>query len=110
MPDSAVIRLTFLLPDIMVLRAQPGRHCPCLHGCVLVVDRRGLVTIEGPSREQVFDQARRFLRTIIKGLPPTSIAAVLTTLRMGPNAKDTLHIVTGAEITFAFTSVEPAVA
>lgn len=77
-------RLVFLLPPTLALRAEPGRHSPCLHGCVLKVSQLAQVEIEGPDRTQVLDQAIRFLRVVakdvIKGLaPPVTIGAVLRT-------------------------------
>jgi hypothetical protein len=68
-------RLTFTLPRTVSLLAQPGRHQPCVAGVVLMVERCGLVTIEGPSRESLFEQARRFMRVINKGRPPLEIQA-----------------------------------
>lgn len=69
----ATYKLTFTLPRTVSLLAQPGRHQPCIAGCVLMVERCGLVTIEGPSRESLFEQVRRFMRIINKGRPPVEI-------------------------------------
>jgi hypothetical protein len=60
-PMDGAHRLTFLLPPTMQLRVAQGRHQPCLHGVTLFV-RGTLVSIEGPSREQTFDQVKRFFR------------------------------------------------
>lgn len=70
-------RLFFLLPGTILVPS--GRHCPCLHGCVLTVSQNGHVSIEGPSREQVIEQAKRFLRINAQHHPPTDIAATLVT-------------------------------
>jgi hypothetical protein len=78
MRTPTVYRLTFLLPPALGLMARPGRHSPCLHGCVLTIERDLLVSIDGPSRERVFDQAQRFLRVVTKGIAtPNPIAAWL---------------------------------
>lgn len=101
---SATVRLTFLLPPALGL-VPPGRHQPCVHGCVLKIAPGGLVSIEGPSREQVFEQTRRFLRLQAKGRPPMTIAATLYTpveiVRGGP---DPWTIIVNAEIAFAPTA------
>ena len=99
-------RLSFMLPGTLVMRAPIGRHAPCLAGCLLTVDRGGLVTVGGPSRERVFDQATRFFRVITKGmgLPPLTIAA---RLRYAAGRIDTWQIVLGADIAFAPCGIEP---
>lgn len=105
-PDT--YRLTFMLPASLVLLVQPGRHCPCLFGCVLMVDRSGLVSIVGPSRQQVFDQAGRFLRVHCKGRPALTIAATLQTpAAYVPGGRDGWSIIIGAQIAFSPTSIEP---
>lgn len=78
-------RLTFILPPALGL-VPAGRHQPCLHGCVLDVSGRDiagdvrapLVTVTGLSREQVFEQARRFLKVHGKGCGPMAFSANLT--------------------------------
>lgn len=114
-------RLRFLLPPVLSLVVTPGRHQPCIAGCLLVIERQKdlafLVMIEGPSREQVFEQARRFLRILAKGFGPLSIAAVLSTpAQLAPDGapqwsvrggQDTWTIIVGAEIAFAPTSIPP---
>jgi hypothetical protein len=99
-------RLVFLLPSRLLLMVQPGRHQPCLHGCVLTIDRRGLVTVTGSSRERVFDQAARFLKLICKGHGALSLAATLTQ----PGGRDGWSIIVGADVAFSPTSIEPHVA
>lgn len=59
-------RLAFRLPPVLALIVEDGRHSPCEHGCVLVVSGGG-VTIEGPSRDQVIQQATRFFKVEAKG-------------------------------------------
>jgi hypothetical protein len=104
---SVVWRLTFLLPPAIGLLAAPGRHSPCLHGCVLTIDRAGVVAIEGPSRECVFDQATRFLRVNSKGRPPYAVAASVYCPE--PRGRDDWSIVVGAEIAFSRTSLPPQI-
>lgn len=103
-------RLTFHLPPILALRVKSGRHNPCLHGCLLTVDR-GVVSIEGPSRQQVFEQARRFFRVEAKKLDPFTISAVLVSPRdeaLGmPSGSDGYSIIVGSDVTIAATRVEP---
>lgn len=92
----------------MILRVQPGRHSPCLHGCLLRVEATGLVSIEGPSRERVFEQAARFIRVHAKGLPPQAIAAVLQTPpAYAPPGRDGWSIIVGADVSFSPTAIEP---
>lgn len=103
-----VYRLVFSLPPLIVV--APGRHQPCLHGCVLQIRPGGLVEIEGPSRERVFGQAQRFLRLHLKNWPAVSIAATLATPahdRFGRvyARHDGWQIVCGASIAFAPTSM-----
>lgn len=109
-----IYRLTFLLPDIMLLLVPEGRHCPCLAGCVLIVDR-GVVTIVGPSREQLFDQVRRFFRAHARRLPLLKVAATLETPRTPASnrggGRDGWTIVVNSEVTFtasAITDARPA--
>lgn len=104
-PDT--YRLAFLLPPALVLLAQPGRHQPCLHGCVLKVSTYGLVLIDGPSRERVFEQASRFMRVVAKGRPPLSIPA---TLRAPCSRRDGWSIIIGADVAFSPTSLSPHMA
>lgn len=104
---SDAYRLVFLLPQVLLLRVPEGRHQPCLAGCVLIVSR-GLVSIEGPSREATFDQARRFFRVHARKLPALSIAATLETpAHRGPGGRDGYTIVVNSDVTIAPTSIEP---
>lgn len=106
--DPGIYKLTFLLPPAIGLLAQPGRHQPCLHGCILAIGAAGVVTIEGPSRERVFDQATRFLRVHSKDRPPYSVAATLYCPE--PRGRDGWSIIVGAEIAFSPTSLPPHIA
>lgn len=106
-------RLVFSLPPLIVV--APGRHQPCLHGCVLHVRQAGLVEIEGLSREAVFEQANRFLRVHLKNWPAVSIAATLSTPasdRFGRSfpRRDGWQIICGATIAFAPTSMPAQIA
>lgn len=101
-------RLAFSLPPLIVV--PQGRHQPCLHGCVLRIGPGGIVSIEGPSRELVFEQASRFLRIHLRNWPETSLAATLSTPardRFGRPfpRRDGWQIICGAKIAFAATSV-----
>lgn len=100
-------RLLFRLPPALSLAVLPGRHTPCLHGCVLEIDPDLQVAIEGPSREQLFNQARRFMRVTARGHGPFIIAASLYTPRGDLWAVDTWHIAVGAEVVIAATAVRP---
>lgn len=103
---SDLHRLAFTVPVTLRLGVIKGRHQPCLHGCSLIVGEHFGAVIEGPSRERVFDQARRFLRVHARGHGAMTIAA---TLRSPPPARgiDSWSIVIGAEIAFAPTSIPP---
>lgn len=101
-------RLTFLLPGLLALKVLPGRHQPCLHGCVLTVESLGRVVVTGRSREQLFEQTRRFLRVVAKGAGPLAIASVLETpLRHAPSGRDGWSIIVGADVAFSPTSLKP---
>jgi hypothetical protein len=83
----------------MLLRVHEGRHSPCVQGVLLTV-RDGLVVLEGGSREQVFDQTKRFFRVNAKQLPPFTVAAALETpQRRGSSARDSWTIVVNSEVT-----------
>lgn len=107
MRTPTAFRLTFLLPPVLGLLVAPGRHQPCLHGCLLEIDRAGLVAIEGPSRERVFEQATRFLRVNGKGRPPYSVTATLSSPH--PSGRDGWSIIVGAEIAFSPTALPPEI-
>lgn len=100
-------RLLFRLPPALGLSVLPGRHTPCVHGCVLTIDRDLLVSIEGPSREQLFNQARRFMRVTAKGHGAFIVAASLYSPRGDLWAVDTWHIAVGAEVVIAATAMTP---
>lgn len=106
--DPGIYKLTFLLPPAIGLMVQPGRHQPCLAGCVLVIGPCGHVAIEGPSRERVFDQATRFLKVNSKGRPAYSVAATLES-PLPCRGRDGWSIIVGAEIAFSPTSMPPTI-
>lgn len=85
-------RLLFRLPPALGLSVLPGRHTPCVHGCVLVIEPDLQVSIEGPSREQLFNQTRRFMRVTARGHGPFVIPASLYSPRGDLWAVDTWHI------------------
>lgn len=113
----APYRLTFALPPQLVHAVPVGRHQPCLAGCVLTVEACSLVTVEGPSRERVFDQVQRFIRVALKAarLKPLPLLPLQTpvTLRTpahsaagGPQGGfDGWSIVAGAEIAIVPTTI-----
>ena len=104
---SDAYRLSFLLPASMILLVPEGRHQPCLAGCVLIV-KRGQITIEGPSRDRVFDQARRFFRVHARKLPPLTIVATLNSPSgYVPRGRDGWSIVINSDVTFAPTTIHP---
>lgn len=96
-------KLTFLLPDNLLLGVAPGRHSPCLHGCVLMIER-GRVEISGPSRELVFAQARRFMRIVAKGHDPFSVVAVLRS--PDPPGRDGWTIIVGSDVSIVPTTID----
>jgi hypothetical protein len=80
-----------------------GRHQPCLHGCVLEVTR-GHVSLSGPSREFVIEQALRFIRVHARGgLRTAPIAAVIA----GPLGRDSGWITVDAEVLWSWGGIEP---
>ena len=96
--------LTFTLPRAFGL-VPSGRHQPCLHGCVLRVEK-SLVRIEGPSRASVIEQALRFVRVHARrGMVCPPIAAVIA----GPGGKDRGHIVVGDGAVWSWGGIEPVV-
>jgi hypothetical protein len=83
-------RLTFLLPGSLSAFIAPGVHQPCLAGCILSVNRGGLVSIEGKTRGLVFDQVGRFFRIVARDRPAFLVSAVLLTPERrdrGPGAR-----------------------
>lgn len=106
MPPNTYV-LTFTVPVALRLSVIPGKHLPCLHGCLLVVDEKAeRVRIEGPSRESVFEQARRFLKVHARKAGPLTIDAVLRSPAPGRGA-DSWSIICNAEISFAATVAPP---
>lgn len=76
------VRLSFILPPALLLRAQAGRYMPTLHGVRLDVGRDGRVTIGGydglitHSTDIVLDQALRFLSQLgDRAAPPAVFGA-----------------------------------
>jgi hypothetical protein len=108
MRTPCVFRLTFLLPPALGLLVAPGRQQPCLHGCVLTVEVLGHVTIEGPSKEAVFAQCRRFLAANSKGLPAYARAATLESPEPW-RGRDGWSIIVGAEVAFSPTALGPEI-
>ena len=99
--------ICFQLPKAMGL-IPSGRHQPCLHGCVLTVGSIGLseslVRIDGPSREQVIEQALRFVRVHARGgLKIPEIACVI----VGPGGRDGGWITVDAKVVFTYGAIEP---
>jgi hypothetical protein len=80
-----------------------GRHQPCLHGCVLEV-KGSHVSLSGPSRESVIEQALRFIRVHARGgLRPAPIAAVIS----GPLGRDRGWITVDAKVLWSWGGIEP---
>lgn len=103
---SDAYRLTFLLPETMLLIVPEGRHQPCLAGCLLIVDR-GVVMIEGGARQSVFDQARRFFRAHARKLPAFIRSAVLETPRRDGGGRDNYIITVNSDVTISPGAIEP---
>lgn len=99
-------KLSFFLPRGLLLSVHPGRYHPCLAGCVVRTDAVGWTTIEGPSREIVFAQWRRWLRDVCRGHGPQDITAVLRSPRQGDRerwtgrhgAADSWTAIVGADV------------
>lgn len=108
-------RLSFALPGFLALLAKPGRHAPCLMGCLVTIGMHGYAVVDGTSRERVLEQATAFLRMLLRELrrvgnvpPATSIPARMR----GPMGEswcrtDSLYIAIGADVTFAEGGIEP---
>jgi hypothetical protein len=116
-------RLLFTLPNTLRLSVPLGRHQPCIAGCILTVSAAHQVAIEGPHRDAVFDQARRFLKVHAKGHGPLVILGILSTpassmIADSRGGRDSWQIIVGAEIAIVPTSMpgkiyaadEPAIA
>jgi hypothetical protein len=97
-------RLVFYLPPALHLSVLPGRHQPCIAGCVLTIDDDHIVTVDGRSRESVLEQARRFLRVSNKGHGAQLITA---TLVHPDGATDTVHIAVDVDVVFSMTAIPP---
>lgn len=106
---DAAYRLIFPLPPSLILVIPDGRYVPCLAACVVRV-RNGVVWIDGPSRERLFDQARRFLRQHTRGLGAKQFVGVITTppnpARGIPRGRDGWSIIINSDVTFAPTTLE----
>lgn len=108
--NAGAYRLTFSLPKSLWASAIPGYHQPCLEGCQVAIMRGYVVFVEGPSKELVFDQARRILRIICKGHIAVELPARLESPlrdRFGRPypGRDTWSIIVNAEIAFTPTSL-----
>lgn len=114
-PASYSHLLTFLLPegaraDSAVLKDSPYR-------CFVDFTARRLVSVMGPSRDAVFDQAARILREACRGLPAQCIAgAVYHNQHVGtpgdgrdwlrlPGPADHWSIIVNAEVAFSPTGL-----
>ena len=103
----SIMRLVFRLPPALGLIA-PGRHQPAPNGCVLEIERDGRVSVSGPSRMEIFDHVRAFLRIVAKHKPPCKIVAVLRSPPghwVGSSGADGWTIAVNADIVFAPTGV-----
>jgi hypothetical protein len=105
---------SFLLPD--GARRDAGIVADSPYRCFVEVGRIGLVTVMGPSREAVFDQAARILRVACQGRPPCSISGTMyhnTHTNLGddrdwlrlPGPADGWSIAVNAEVAFAPTGL-----
>jgi hypothetical protein len=101
-------RLTMLLPERFALLVPEGRHAPCLMGCLVEILPGRLMTITGPTRDKVFEQADRFLRVLVRRNPPPpmSIAATLTS---PCGVRDGWQCIINAEIAFVPSQVEATI-
>jgi hypothetical protein len=95
--SGAPYALTFLLPGHLAAFVRPGTHQPCLAGCLLTIDRSGLVTVTGKTRPMVFDQVARFFRLVAKDRPPFMVSAALKTPD-GP--REAWEIAVNSQVTF----------
>lgn len=116
MPACPSHRLSFLLPDGVSLAAlDPLTSMPIGAARLVTINRAGLATIEGASREQVLDAAARLIRASCSGRPPLSIAAMLSVLPpapgrdwlMLPRGADRWSIIVGADVAFSPTALDP---
>jgi hypothetical protein len=92
------------------LRSLDARHWRPTRGALDEVGKKGfqaalggLVHIDGPSRELVFDQAARFFRVVAKDRRGLVIAATL--LSPGQGCRDGWTITVNADVSFAPTAL-----
>ena len=105
---------SFLLPE--GARRDSGIVMDSPVRCFVEVGRIGLVTIMGPSREAVLDQAARILRAACEGMAPQALTGTMyhnaytnlgddrDWLRL-PGPADGWSIAVGAEVAFAATAL-----
>jgi hypothetical protein len=106
-PRPAIMRLVFRLPPSLELIA-PGRHQPAPNGCVLEIEHDGRVSVSGPTRMEIFDHVRAFLRVVARNKPACTITAVLRSPPghwPGSSGADGWTIAVNAGIVFAPTGV-----
>jgi hypothetical protein len=101
-------RLVMLLPPALGGLLPPGVQHPCLMGCLLTVGQGGVLTITGPSRAKVFEQADRFLRILMRRNPPPAMS-IAATLTSPCGVRDGWQVIINAEISFAPTAIEATV-
>jgi hypothetical protein len=105
---------SFLLPD--GARRDSGILSDSPYHCFVDIGRIGLVTVMGPSREAVLDQAARILRVACEGMPPQALTGTMyhnTFTNLGddrdwlrlPGPADGWSIAVGAEVAFAATGL-----
>jgi hypothetical protein len=109
METGRTLKLTFTLPATLAFAVSEGRVLPCLAGTLLTVDKLGQVNITGKARDQVFEQAERWLGMIAKQHPPRAIHAVLSCDKPGDGwpARDSWWIVIGGRISFSPSRLPP---
>jgi hypothetical protein len=95
--SGAPYALTFLLPAGLWAFVRPGTHQPCLAGCLLTIDRAGLVTVTGKTRPAVFDQVSRFFRLVAKDRPAFMVSAVL---KVPDGPREAWEIAINSAVTF----------
>lgn len=97
--ETAVWRLSFILPDKLYASVPRGPMVPCLYGCLLTVHGAGLVACEGRVVAVVLEQTARFLRKHGRGFGPFPIAATLTAWP-DDGKRESLKIRVGRQVTF----------
>lgn len=102
------IRLSFLLPKGVAADSVAAAFARSQFGCTLDVAGPA-IAITGPSREAVFEDAATLLRMLRRQTnEPHSITALLETpprCHLGRGGRDTWHIIVGADVAFAPTSL-----